>query len=60
MFKTGNINSLLIKIFEVVLRLCAPFSKKIEKGIKGRNKSFKKLKSSFKKGDNICLKVEKY
>ena len=53
MFKTGNINSLLIKIFEVVLRLCAPFSKKIEKGITGRKNSFKKLKSSFKKGDNI-------
>ena len=53
MFKTGNINSLLIKIFEVVLRLCAPFSKKIEKGIIGRKNSFKKLKSSFKKGDNI-------
>ena len=53
MFKTGNINSLLIKISEVVLRLCAPFSKKIEKGIIGRKNSFKKLKSSFKKGDNI-------
>ena len=53
MFKTGNINSLLIKIFEVVLRLCAPFSKKIEKGITGRKNSFKKLKSSFKKDDNI-------
>ena len=33
--------------------LCAPFSKKIEKGITGRKNSFKKLKSSFKKGDNI-------
>ena len=53
MFKTGNINSLLIKIFEVVLRLCAPFSKKIEKGIIGRKNSFKKLKSSLKKDDNI-------
>ena len=53
MFKTVNINSPLIKIFEVVLRLYAPFSKKIEKGIIGRKNSFKKLKSSFKKGDNI-------
>ena len=53
MFKIGNINSLLIKIFEVGLRLCAPFSKKIEKGIIGRKDSFKKLKSSFKKSDNI-------
>ena len=53
MFKTGNINSLLIKIFEVGLRLCAPFSKKIEKGVLGRKNSFKKLKSSFKKSDNI-------
>ena len=53
MFKTGNINSLLIKIFEVGLRLCAPFSKKIEKGVLGRKNSFKKLKSSFKKNDNI-------
>ena len=53
MFKIGNINSLLIKIFEVGLRLCAPFSKKIEKGIIGRKNSFKKLKSSFKKSDNI-------
>ena len=53
MFKTGNINSLLIKIFEVGLRLCAPFSKKIEKGVLGRKNSFKKLKSSLKKSDNI-------
>ena len=53
MFKTGNINSLLIKIFEVGLRLFAPFSKKIEKGVLGRKNSFKKLKSSFKIGDNI-------
>jgi len=53
LFKIGNINSLLIKIFEVGLRLCAPFSKKIEKGIIGRKDSFKKLKSSFKKSDNI-------
>mgnify|MGYP001269689090 FL=1 len=53
MFKTGNINSLLIKIFEVGLRLYAPFSKKIEKGVLGRKNSFKKLKSSFKKSDNI-------
>ncbi len=53
MFKTGNINSLLIKIFEVGLKICAPFSKKIEKGIIGRKYSFKKLKSSFKKNDNI-------
>ena len=53
MFKTGNINSLLIKIFEVGLRLCAPFSKKIEKGVLGRKNSFKKLKSSLKKSDSI-------
>ena len=53
MFKIGNINSLLIKIFEVGLRLCALFSKKIEKGIIGRKDSFKKLKSSFNKSDNI-------
>ncbi len=53
MFKTGNINSLLIKIFEVGLRLCAPFSKKIEKGVLGRKNSLKKLKSSLKKSDNI-------
>jgi len=53
LFKTGNINSLLIKIFEVGLRLYAPFSKKIEKGVLGRKNSFKKLKSSFKKNDNI-------
>ena len=53
MFKTGNINSLLIKIFEVGLRLFAPFSKKIEKGVLGRKNSFKKLKSSFKISDNI-------
>ena len=53
MFKTCNINSLLIKIFEVGLRLYAPFSKKIEKGVLGRKSSFKKLKSSFKKSDNI-------
>jgi len=53
LFKTCNINSLLIKIFEVGLRLYAPFSKKIEKGVLGRKNSFKKLKSSFKKSDNI-------
>jgi len=53
LFKTGNINSLLIKIFEVGLRLFAPFSKKIEKGVLGRKNSFKKLKSSFKISDNI-------
>jgi len=53
LFKIGNINSLLIKIFEVGLSLCAPFSKKIEKGVLGRKNSFKKLKSSFKKSDNI-------
>ena len=53
MFKTGNINSILIKIFEVGLRLCAHFSKKIEKGVSGRKNSFKKLNISFKKGDKI-------
>tara|TARA_S200000501_G_scaffold346129_1_gene359308 strand:+ start:5700 stop:6923 length:1224 start_codon:yes stop_codon:yes gene_type:complete len=53
LLKTGNINSLIIKIFELGLGICAPFSKKIEKGVIGRKNSFKKLKSSFKKGDNI-------
>ena len=53
MSKISNINSLLINIFEVALGLCAPFSKKIEKGVVGRRNSFEKLKSSFKKSDNI-------
>ena len=53
MFKIYNINSLLIKIFEALLYICAPFSNKIEKGIIGRKNSFKKLNLCFKKGDRI-------
>ena len=53
MFKTNNINSLLINIFEVVLSLLAYFSIKIKKGVVGRKNSFQKLKSSFKKDDKI-------
>ena len=53
MFKIYNINSLLIKIFEALLYVFAPFSNKIEKGIIGRKNSFKKLNLCFKKGDRI-------
>ena len=53
MFKIYIINSLLIKIFEALLYICAPFSNKIEKGIIGRKNSFKKLNLCFKKGDRI-------
>jgi 3-deoxy-D-manno-octulosonic-acid transferase len=53
LFKIYNINSLLIKIFEALLYICAPFSNKIEKGIIGRKNSFKKLNLCFKKGDRI-------
>ncbi len=53
MFKIYNINSLLIKIFEALLYICAPFSNKIEKGIIGRKNCFKKLNICFKKGDRI-------
>jgi 3-deoxy-D-manno-octulosonic-acid transferase len=53
LFKIYNINSLLIKIFEALLYVFAPFSNKIEKGIIGRKNSFKKLNLCFKKGDRI-------
>tara|TARA_B100000900_G_scaffold194363_1_gene164374 strand:+ start:1379 stop:2632 length:1254 start_codon:yes stop_codon:yes gene_type:complete len=53
LFKIYNINFLIIKISELILSFCAPFSKKIEKGIIGRKNSFKKLNFTFKKGDNI-------
>jgi 3-deoxy-D-manno-octulosonic-acid transferase len=53
LFKIYNINSLLIKIFETLLKLCAPFSIKIEKGIIGRRTSFEKMNLSFNKDDNV-------
>jgi len=53
LFKIYNINSIIVKIFEVAINLLAPFSKKIEKGVLGRKMSFEKLKSSFNKADSI-------
>ncbi|MFL2609907.1 MAG: 3-deoxy-D-manno-octulosonic acid transferase [Flavobacteriaceae bacterium] len=53
MFKTNIINSLIHTFLEVLLSFCALFFKKIAKGVKGRKKSFDKIKTSFSKNDKI-------
>lgn len=53
MFKTNIINSLIHTFLEVLLSFCALFFKKIAKGVKGRKKSFDKIKTSFSKNDKV-------
>ena len=53
MFKTNIINSLIHTFLEVLLSFYSLFFKKIAKGVKGRKKSFDKIKTSFSKNDKI-------